>query len=58
MVQFNGQEPNMNMDMMDTVIEIALMAMDNDAMREQIQDDLDLTDEELIEIYKYIGEKV
>jgi hypothetical protein len=47
----------MNMDMMDTVIEIALMAMDNDAMREQIQYDLDLTDEELIEIYKYIGEK-
>jgi hypothetical protein len=45
-------------DTMDIVVEIALMAMDNDAMREQIQDDLDLTDEELIEIYKYISEKV
>jgi hypothetical protein len=40
------------------VFEIALIALDNDAMREQVQDAWDLTDEELIEIYRYIGEKL
>lgn len=45
-------------DTMDIVVEIALMALDNDAMRGQIMDDLDLTDEEMIEIYRFIQEKL
>jgi hypothetical protein len=44
-------------DTMDLVAEIALIAIDNDAMRQQIMDDLDLTDEEMIEVYRFIQEK-
>jgi hypothetical protein len=46
------------LNQLDTALEIALIALDNDAVRAQIQDDLDLTDEELVEIYKFIGEKL
>jgi hypothetical protein len=43
-------------DTMDIVVSIALIAMDNDAVRAQIQDELELSDEELSEIYKILVE--
>jgi hypothetical protein len=41
---------------MSTIMRIALLAIDNDGIREDIQDNLGLSDEELIALYKYISE--
>jgi len=36
------------------VYQIAQMAIDSDSMRGDIQDELGLTDEEMIQVYKYL----
>jgi hypothetical protein len=37
------------------VYQIAQIAIDSDSMRGQIQDELGLTDEEVIQVYKYLN---
>jgi hypothetical protein len=37
------------------VYQIAQIAIDSDSMRGQIQDELGLTDEEVIQIYEYLN---
>jgi hypothetical protein len=41
-------------DMRDIINEIALMAIESDAMRGQIQDELEISDSELSEIYNLL----
>jgi len=36
--------------------EIALMAIDSDSMRGDIQDALELTDEEMMDLYRYLSQ--
>jgi hypothetical protein len=37
------------------IYQMAQMALDNDAMRGDIQDELGLSDEEVIQVYKYLN---
>jgi DNA-binding transcriptional regulator LsrR (DeoR family) len=43
--------------MQDLIMEIALMALDNDAMREQIIDELRLSEEEVSELFECFSDR-
>ena len=56
MVQSHGQEPNMKTDKL--VYQIAQIALDSDSMRGDIMDELQLGDQEIMELYKYLNKIV
>jgi hypothetical protein len=41
-----------------TIYQIAQIALDSDSMRGQIQDELQLGDQEIMELYKYLNKIV